>query len=278
VDWWYENNLGAVVLGCSGLAPVFYFIPKLTGRPLHSRYLAAFAFWLLALFGSCGGIPGGAPLPSWIVGLSVVGTVLTIIPILAVAVNLYLTTRGLPPAPGAGPSLAFLRAALLFWIIAGAQQVAGALPFVSRLTDFTWYGAAQRDLFRCGFFAMAMFGAAYYIVPRLAGPNSNSPECLWRPALAKLHFWLTLLGVSIGFVSLLVAGVWQGVALDNPHNSFVAVMKNTLMAIRMSTLAPLLLFFASSVFLLNFALLLKSCRRLCCREDSCRGGMSKEAA
>ena len=32
-------------IGFAGLASIFYFIPKLLGRPLHSYYLAALAFW-----------------------------------------------------------------------------------------------------------------------------------------------------------------------------------------------------------------------------------------
>jgi cytochrome c oxidase cbb3-type subunit 1 len=271
VNWWYENNFSSVFLGFAGLAPIFYFIPKLTGKPLHSFYLAGFGFWLLALFGSCGGIPDGAPLPSWIIGLSVVGTVFTIIPILSVAMNLCSATRSAMCLPDANPSLRFFCAALLFWIIAGLQQVLGALPSVARLTNFTWYTMAQHDLFRYGFFAMAMFGAAYYILPRLADPKSEAPDSLWCPHMVKTHFWLTFLGVSVGFVSLLVAGVWQGAALDNPLNSFVSVMKSTMMAIRMSTLELPLLFAGAVVFLLNFALRLKEYCCRCCREHSCCG-------
>src|SRR5579862_2952671 len=55
IAWWYAHNLSTVFLGFAGLAPAFYFIPKLLGRPLHSYYLAAMAFWTLALFGSWGG-------------------------------------------------------------------------------------------------------------------------------------------------------------------------------------------------------------------------------
>ena len=57
IGWWYGHNLSTIVLGFAGLASIFYFIPK-SRRPLHSYYLAAFAFWTLALFGSWGGICG----------------------------------------------------------------------------------------------------------------------------------------------------------------------------------------------------------------------------
>jgi cytochrome c oxidase cbb3-type subunit 1 len=265
VNWWYEHNLDTVFFGFAGLAPIFYFIPKLTGRPLHSAYLAAFAFWMLALAGSWGGIPGGAPLPGWLVAVSVVGTVLTIIPIAAVALNLYLTAGDALAAAEANPSLRFTCAGLIFWVIASAQQVAGALPSVGMLTDFTWFTTAQRDLFRYGFVGMTMFGAIYYIVPRLAEAKSPAPDALWKGWLIKWHFGLMLAGVVIGYIALVVTGVWQGVEFYDPAHSFVAVMKGTMMGLRMSTLEPLLLTLGVIAFLLNFALLLKGCCARCCR-------------
>jgi cytochrome c oxidase cbb3-type subunit 1 len=278
VNWWYEHNLDTVFFGFAGLAPVFYFIPKLSGRPLHSSYQAALAFWMLALAGSWGGIPAGAPLPGWLVGLSLVGTVLTLIPIAAVALNIYLTVGDALPALETGPSLRFTCAGLIFWLIAGAQQVAGALPSVGALTDFTWFTTAQRDLFRYGFVAMTMFGAMYYIVPRLADAKSSAPDGLWQGSLTKLHFWLMLTGVLIGYIALLVAGVWQGVEFLDPAHSFAAVMKGAMIALRMSTLEPLLLTLGMIAFLLNFALLLNGCCTRCRRERSGGGGMRKEDA
>ena len=82
------------MLGFIGLAAIFYFLPKLLGRTLFSRALALFAFWMLCLFGSWGGIPNGSPLPAWIPAMSTVGIVLTSIPVIAIALNLYQTVRG----------------------------------------------------------------------------------------------------------------------------------------------------------------------------------------
>jgi cytochrome c oxidase cbb3-type subunit 1 len=278
VNWWYEHNLDTVFLGFAGLAPVFYFIPKLSRRPLHSYYQAALAFWMLALAGSWGGIPGGAPLPAWLAAASLVGTVLTVIPIAAVALNLYVTIGDALPALDGGPALRFTCAGLIFWVVAGAQQVAGALPSVGNLTDFTWFTTAQRDLFRNGFAAMTMFGAIYYIAPRLADAKCNAPDGLWKRSLTRLHFGLMLAGVGLGYVALLVAGVFQGVAFQNPANSFTAVMRGTMMALRLSALEPLFLTLGTMVFLLNFALLLNGCRARCRRESPAVAGMRKEGA
>src|SRR5439155_23239958 len=94
VDWWFIGNLTTIWFGFIGLAAIFYFLPRLTGRPLHSNYLALVAFWTLALFGGWGGIHHGAPLPAWMPSLSTVFTVLTVVPLIAIAINWIKTLAG----------------------------------------------------------------------------------------------------------------------------------------------------------------------------------------
>jgi len=253
VAWWYAHNFSSIFLGFAGLASIFYFIPKLMNRPLHSYYLAAMAFWTLALFGSWGGIPGGAPLPSWIISLGVVGTVLTTVPLLAVAANLFHTVRHDLNALDNHLTLRFTYVALVFWLLAGVQQIVGVLPDVSALTDYTWFTVAHWELFHYGFFAFAMFGAIYYIVPRLLD-WVNPP--MWSPGLVKCHFWLTFVGILISYLALLVGGVGQGFLLANPKYSFAQVMMSTLMALRAGTPGDLFIIIGTIFFLLNFALLL----------------------
>lgn len=265
--WWYGRNFDTVFLGFAGLASAFYFIPKLLGRPLHSHYQAALAFWTLALFGSCGGIPDGAPVPSWIISLSVVGTVLTVVPILSVATNFCQTARKDLHTLDADPTLRFTYVGLIFWIIASAQQIVGVLPSVSSLTDFTWFDAAQKELFHYGFFALTIFGALYYIVPRLLKMDNSA----WCPRLLRWHFFFTFLGVLISYLSLLVAGIGQGILLADARNSFVDVMRRTMLPIRVSTLGDWFVAFGILLFLLNFiGVVVKSCRQ-CCAE---RKGMA----
>ncbi len=258
--WWYARNLDTVFLGFAGLASAFYFIPKLLNRPLHSHYLAAFAFWTLALFGGFGGMPESAPLPLWILSLGLVGTVLTAVPILAIALNFYQTFRQHLNTLDADPTLRFTCVGLFFWVIAGAQQIVGTLPSVSGITDFTWFGAAQKELFHYGFFAMTFFGALYYIVPRLLNLGSSA----WCPKLLKAHFYLMLFGVLISYLSLVVAGIGQGILFANTGNAFVDVMRRTMMPLRVSTLGDLCVTVGIAVFIANFAGLLMQCWRQCC--------------
>jgi cytochrome c oxidase cbb3-type subunit I len=275
VAWWYAHNFSTIFLGFAGLASIFYFIPKLLGRPLHSSYLAGLAFWTLALFGSWGGIPGGAPLPSWIISLGVVGTVLTAVPVLAVAVNFYQTVHHDLHALDGQITLRFTYVALFFWLIAGVQEIVGVLPNVSALTNYTWFAVAHWELFHYGFFTFAMFGAIYYIVPRLLD-RVDSPA--WSPGLVKGHFWLTLAGVLISSLALLVGGVGQGYLLNDVNNSFPQVMAATLMPLRLSTLGDLFIVIGTVLFLLNLALLLARCCCRCWTECKNFAGTGKEGA
>ncbi len=214
IAWWYAHNFSSIFLGFAGLASIFYFIPKLLARPLHSHYLAALAFWTLALFGSWGGIPGGAPLPSWIISLGVVGAVLTAVPVLAVAANFYQTVRHDLDALDAHLTLRFTYVALVFWLIAGVQQIVGVLPNVSALTDYTWFSVAHWELFHYGFFALAMFGAIYYIVPRLldrVDPPAWSPG--WSKRISGPPF-----SASLSRISPCLSAAWARVSCSTTQS------------------------------------------------------------
>src|SRR5258708_14034550 len=56
VNAWFTNNFLGLWLAPIGLGAIFYFIPKLTGRPLHSRPLGALGFWTLAFFSKWTGL------------------------------------------------------------------------------------------------------------------------------------------------------------------------------------------------------------------------------
>ena len=246
LNGWYINNLTVVWFGFIGLAALFYFIPKITKRPLHSHYLGIFAFWLLALFGSWGGIAPGTPLPSWMAALSTVAAVLTIVPILAVVINFRRTIAG-----GYGSVLAtvpgkFLLFGLAAFIVSGLFAALTSLETVSLVTNFTWVLPAQTQLAIFGFFAMTMFGAIYFIVPRLMGVE----VC---PRLAGAHFWVAALGLVFYVVTLALGGVMQGESMNLHATSFLEVVSGTLTFLRVSTVGDFLLAVGNLLLLLNVA-------------------------
>jgi cytochrome c oxidase cbb3-type subunit 1 len=244
---YYSANLQVIWLGLIGLAAVFYFIPKLTQRDLHSRYLALFTFWIIILFGGWTGVTHGAPLPAWMPALSTAATMLLAVPLLAVGLNVVRTVAGKQSSSKASPALQFIIvgafALLLSWLV---KMICAGVDVVYPVA-LTWLVPAQAQLNAYGFFCLVMFGAVYTILPRLT--RSELPY----PGLVRLHFWLAVVGVLLIFIPLAGAGIFEARELHNPSTPFMAVVKSTLMFLRVSTMGDLLLALGHVLFLVNIA-------------------------
>lgn len=255
IAWWYAGNLTTIWLAFIGIAAIFYFLPKITQRPLHSNYLGIFAFWTLAFFGSWGNVPAGTPLPAWIPAVSMMAAVLTIVPVLAVAVNCHRTLQGQYSKLTANPVLAFIIFGALAYVIAGLLGAVAAVDHHAEVVGFTWFLPAQAQLAISGFFVLTMFGAVYYIVPRLTRAE-------FSPAGVRWHLWLAVLGVVLYVVPLLIGGVVQGHWLNQTETPVLDVLKSTLPFFRASTTGELLMVLGNLVFLLNVLGLLNRVRRV----------------
>ena len=245
IDYWFANNLLFVWLSLAGIGTAFYFLPKLAGRPLQSRYLALFAFCTLVFFGTWCGVPQGAPLPAWMTALSAVAGSLSAIPVLAVFAIMWRTLRGSANSEPKGGPFCFTRFGLASFVISSLMLIAIACPQISRVTEFTWFGPAQTQLQLYGFFAMTMFGAIYYLLPRAVGFEWPFPK------LARVHFWISMLGVLLLVVPLAIGGVVQGLKLANPNVAALDVSAATLPFLRVSTTGLLFLLLGNLMFALN---------------------------
>jgi cytochrome c oxidase cbb3-type subunit 1 len=248
VDWWYLANTHQIALGFVGLAILFYAIPRFLNRPLHSRYLAMTAFWLLALFASWSGIPDSAPLPSWIPGVSTVFTVFFVVPLLAVGLNFHRTLEGHYAEARKPGLLAVAVFSLAAYLVTGLLTVAHALPAVHRFTQFTFFTQGMAFLFLYGFLAMAVFVGLYLATQDLieGGLPSNR--------LVNVHLWCAAIGVLLIAVPLLLGGLLQGRALNDPNNAFMDTLRPGLMALRISTLGDVLLVVGHVALMFNFLL------------------------
>jgi cytochrome c oxidase cbb3-type subunit I len=245
IAWWYSENLLVVWLGLVGLAAVFYLVPKLANRELHSRYLALLAFWMLILFGSWGGIPASAPVPAWMPTLSVVTRALGVITVIAVALNVHRTLGGKCSQLMSNPSLQFVGFGLVAFVVAGLASAVTALPAVNQITQFTWFTISKALLNSYGFFTMVIFGAIYHIVPQLIGQEFALPK------LVRAHFWTAAAGVLLFVVPLAVGGIAQGLKLQNADIAFADIAKGALPFLRASTIGDLLMALGHVMFLLN---------------------------
>ena len=262
VQSWYLNNLQFVTLGLFGLGGAFYFIPKLAGKNLHSKYLALFAFFTLIGFGSWVGLPTGAPLPAWMGAMSSIAAVFSVITVLAVIENLR-TTCCIKAPEAEAKFFSFSIPFLLLALLAGAVAV---LPGVSARLGLTLFHSGQTQLLVAGFFGMVALGGIYHVLPKVA-------DIKWPFAgFIRAHLWLATFGVLFIAGAYLLGGWQQGAKLNMPAVAFVDVAKSTLMPIRMASLGEFLWALGSLLFVVNvFALIYqraRACMKCCAADDA----------
>ena len=257
VNGWFVHNLFEVWFSFLGLAAIFYFIPKIIGQPLHSRYLALFAFWMLAFFGSWGGVYADAPVPKWVSSLSIATRVMMLIPMLAIGLNIQRTLFAQCAILKTNIVLRFVWVGAICYLLATLLGIVGALRSVSEVTLFTLYTNAITNLQLYGFLGMVVAGGIYYIVPRLTA-------CDWPSAgMIRFHFFTATLGVTLLVLPQLVGGVLQGIKLNDPQVPFLSVVKSTIPFLGMSTLGELLLLAGNLALLVNLLKILPACCTCC---------------
>jgi cytochrome c oxidase cbb3-type subunit 1 len=224
MNWWFGHNVLGLWFTPLGLAAAYYFIPKVLGKPIHSYNLSLLGFWGLAFFYSqVGGhhLIGG-PVPSWLITISIVQSMMMVIPVFAVAVNQHMTVLGNFRALIYSPTLRFIVLGAMMYTAASVQGSLEALRAVNTVTHFTHYTVAHAHLGLYGFFSMVMFGSIYFIMPRVM--NWEWPY----PRLISLHFWLVLVGFAIYFIWLSIGGWLQGLAMLDENKPFMQSVALTL--------------------------------------------------
>ena len=217
VNWWYGHNALGLWITPMALALAYYFIPKILGHPIYSYNLSLVGFWSLAFFYSLNGHHHliGAPMPQWVTTTSITASVMMVIPVAATAVNFHYTMIGRFDALKHSPTLRFVVAGSMIYTLVSLQGSIEALRTVNRVVHFTQYTVGHAHLGAYGFAAMILFGAYYFIMPRVMNREWPSGR------LIKWHFWLALLGVLIYFGSLSIGGVLQGLAMLDSSRPFM---------------------------------------------------------
>jgi cytochrome c oxidase cbb3-type subunit 1 len=157
----------------------------------------------------------GGPFPAWMISASVVASVMMFIPVITVAINHHMTMRGHFQYLKWSPTLRFTVFGAMAYTLVSLQGSLMAIPSLNNLTHFTDYTVGHAHLGLYGFFTMTMFGAMYYIIPRLVGWE-------WPSAtMIRWHFWLAASGIALMFASLTLGGFLQGLELNDPEVAFM---------------------------------------------------------
>lgn len=249
MNWWFGHNVLGLFYTPMALASVYYFLPKIIGRPVQSYNLSLLGFWTLAFFyGQVGGhhLVGG-PVPAWLITLSIVQSMMMIIPVISFSVNQHMTMRGYFSKLVYSPTLRFIVLGGMMYTVSSLQGSFEALRSVSTVAHFTHFTVAHAHLGLYGFFTMVMFGAIYFVMPRVMS---------WEwpyPGLIAAHFWLVVLGFSIYFIGLSIGGWLQGLAMLDAARPFMDSVRVTIPYLQSRSLGGAIMTLGHLVFAGHFA-------------------------
>ncbi len=252
IDAWYKSTVTLLFFVPIGLASSYFIVPKITGRPIYNYQLATLGFWALAGLAGWTGYTQlmGGPVPVWMPAVSSGAAILLLIPMGAVALNFHFTTKGKHKLVESSPSLRFTFMAGLAFVLWIFLKALGATFGVSQYTQFTIATEGLDMLVLYGFFSMAMFGAIYYIVPRLVG-------CEWFSAkIIRSHFWFSVYGIGAITAVLYFGGMAQGASIEAWDRGQIGAVEISQAWLIGRTLAWIFLAYSNLMFLVHLTLMI----------------------
>jgi cytochrome c oxidase cbb3-type subunit 1 len=254
---WFVSNVLLLWLGASALAATYYFLAKVLERTIAAYYLAPVAFWTFFLFAGWTGPAAlvGSPVPLWVQSAGVVAAAMLLVPVIITALNFHgtLSTQGGWARAWNDTTLRFVSFGAVAFTLFGLLQGLVAFRGPSALLRFTSFGGGIEHLLTYAFATMVLFGAAYFILPRLTGS-------LWPSAkLVHAHFWGSALGI-LGCLTAWLFGGWQvGRQLAADATPYAAVLRAESSWFSLLTVSSVLLLVGHAAFALNaFGMILKS--------------------
>lgn len=252
VNWWFGHNVLGLWVTPIAVGTAYYLIPKILGVPVYSYRLSLVGFWALALFYSQVGIHHllGGPVPVWLQTLSIIQSVMMVVPVIAFCVNTHSILKGRYSSMKYSPTLRFVIVGAICYVLSSLQGSMEALRAVNYLVHFTHYTVGHAHLGLYAFFSMILFGAYYFILPRVI-------DWEWPyPKLISAHFWLVLIGITIYVVALTIGGIVQGIELKDPNVGFMQSMLVTIPYLKIRSFAGALMTLGHIIFVINLVAIL----------------------
>jgi cytochrome c oxidase cbb3-type subunit 1 len=181
--------------------------------------------------------------------VAVVASLLTVLPLWVIMTNLAGTMKGRYGGMRHSPSLRFVVVAVFCFLAATLAAALMGFRSVNETVHFTLVMVAGGHLLMYGFVSFTLFGAIYYIVPRLLGTEWASP------ALIRSHFWYAVVGLGLIVASSALGGLVQGLGLEDPKIPMIAVLSFIKPFLAANLLATLLMLVGHVCLTASFSLI-----------------------
>ncbi len=206
LTWWFAHNVLGLWITPVAAAIAYYTVPKITGNPLYSHRIGHLHFWSVVVFYSTPAAHHlmSAPLPEWLKSFASVEGVLILVPAIAFVSNLLLTMTGKWRFFVDNVEIKFTITGVLMAIPLNMQGGFQQTRAINWYIHGTGWIVAHAHLALLGFSTFLEAAAVYY------GLQTILRRKLYSLALANFHFWFLLIGFTIYWISMTIAGLIQG--------------------------------------------------------------------
>jgi cytochrome c oxidase cbb3-type subunit 1 len=248
---WFITNLSYFWMAPIALAIAYYIIPKITGRAIFSYPLAQVSFWILAALSGWTGFARymGGPFPAWMSAVSGTASIFILLAIIVTVVNLLMTLKGATKIWEFSPSLRFTVFGMLMLAVYGLLSAMSSTYIFGKSLQFSHFVVGLDTLAFYGFFSMTVFGAIYFIVPRITGNEWPSGKRI------RTHFWFSTYGIITLVVCMLIGGIAQGGSLYQWNQAFSTSFVTSSAYVAGRCIAWALISFSNFLFLYQLALM-----------------------
>jgi cytochrome c oxidase cbb3-type subunit 1 len=193
----------------AGYVLIYYFLPASVKNPIYSHRLSLVGFWSLALFYPFVGIHHYlySPIADWAETLSIITSMILIIPVWTVLQNFFGTMSGRWHTFSGNLTAKFLIMGSLMYLAGCFQGSTEALRSMQEPTHFSDFVISHSHLTVFGTFVVWAIAGTVYVVPRLV------ERPLWSPRMGNWSFWLITCGITLMGIDLTMAGLQQGFML-----------------------------------------------------------------
>lgn len=219
VQWWYGHNAVAFFLTTPVLGLMYYFVPKVSNRPIYSYRLSIIHFWSLIFIYIWAG-PHHllyTALPEWAQNLGTVFSVMLIFPSWGGMINGLLTLRGAWDKVRENPILKFFVVAITGYGMSTFEGPMLSFKSVNAIAHYTDWIVGHVHIGTLAWNGFMISGMLYWLVQKLWKTE------LYSKKLANSHFLIATIGILLYAIPLYVAGFTQATMWKefNPDGTLV---------------------------------------------------------
>ncbi len=207
VQWWYGHNAVGFFLTAGFLGMMYYFVPKVSQRPVFSYRLSVVHFWALISTYMWAG-PHHlhyTALPDWAQSLGMVFSLILLAPSWGGMINGIMTLSGAWHKLRTDPILKFLIVSLSFYGMSTFEGPMMAIKTVNALSHYTDWTVGHVHSGALGWVALVSIGSMYALIPWIF-----NKEGMYSTRLIDTHFWIATIGVVLYIAAMWISGVMQG--------------------------------------------------------------------